>query len=158
VRNVSYGDELFLLTLVLRELEQGVRLELESTRFIDRLQADIAFLDEALGDYQKTLSGNPHLPGKMEYLRRLCRLQTDFSAFLGNLSRSTSAIGKAFAPLRDALLAMERKQADLARTGRRLMSEAGEQRTQELHGISDEEFRILLSPDEPGEQGRRAGG
>ena len=151
MRNISYGDELYLLTLVLRELEQGVRLELESARFMDRMQANIAFLDEALGEYHTVLRANTHLPGKLEYLRRLCRLGTDFAVFLAGLAQATSAIGRSFAPLRDALQEMERRHVELARTGRRAMLDAGAEKGQELHGISDEEFRILLSPEDPGE-------
>jgi hypothetical protein len=36
VKNVSYEDEIYMLTLVLQELRHGVDLELVSARFIDR--------------------------------------------------------------------------------------------------------------------------
>ncbi len=150
MRKVSYGDELYLLTLVLRELDHASRIGIETSRFLDRLQADIAFLDEALGDYHAVLTANTQLPGNLEYLRRLCRLQADFAAYLTQLSRPTTALGRAFAPLRETFGQMERRHAQLAGVGRRVLADAGGERGQERHGISDEEFRILLSPDEPG--------
>ena len=151
MRNVSYEDELYLLSLVLKELEHGIRLDVGSTRFLDRLQSDIAFLDEALGEYHAALSSGTQLPGRLGYLRSLHRLLRDSSAMLGILAHGTSTVGKAFAPLRDALTAMQGRQTELARSVRRELAAAGGERSQDLHGISDEEFRILLSEPTPEE-------
>jgi hypothetical protein len=145
VRNVSYEDEIYMLSLVLRELEHGAGLDVQSTRFLERFQADIAFLDEALADCHATLCGNPHLPGRLGHLRSLHRVETGFAAFLAELARGSNALGKALAPLRDALLAIEGRHGELARAARSIISGAVEGGSQEQHVISDEEFRILLA-------------
>jgi len=149
VRNVSYEDELYLVQLVLRELEHGVRLDVGSTRFLDRLQSDIAFLDEALGEYHASLCAGKELPGRVGYLRTLHLLLRDFATLLGSLTHGSSALAKAFAPLGEALAAMQARQSALARSARAELTEASGDRIQDVHGISDEEFRGLLSEPEP---------
>ena len=153
MRDVSHEDEIYMLSLVLRELEHGAGLDIRSTRFLERFQADIAFLDEALADCHAALCGNPHLPGRPGHLRNLHRVQTDFAAFLAELARGSSVLGKALAPLRDALLAMEGRHEELARAARGVITEAGEGGSQEQHVISDEEFRILLADEGTGADG-----
>ena len=81
-------DEIYLLTLVLQELEQGTGLDVQSTRFLDRFQSDVAFLDEALADYHAALCANPQLPNRLGYLRLLHRVQTGFSALPRTISAS----------------------------------------------------------------------
>lgn len=147
MRNVSYEDEIYLLTLVMQELDHGAKLVVQSSRFLDRFQADIAFVDEALSDYQAALCGNPQLPGRLQYLRSLHRVQIDFATFLSGLAHGSNALGTTFAPLRETLAAMERRHAGLARTVRAVLAEAGEGKPADQPVISDEEFRILLADD-----------
>lgn len=149
MRNVSYEDEIYMASLVLQELDHGAKLEVQSVRFLDRYQADIAFLDEALADYHGALCSNPQLPGRPAYLRSLHRVQTEFATFLSRLTQGPSALAKALAPLRDSLVAMEHRHAELARGARELLRESSEGGAAEQPVISDEEFRILLADDGP---------
>jgi hypothetical protein len=150
VKNVSYEDEIYLLTLVLQELHHGVELELHSIRFIDRFQADLALLDEAISDYHAVLCGNAQLPGRLGYLRDLHRIQVAFASILGGLERGANPLGRALAPLRDTLGAMQRRHAELARATSAVLADAGEGRP-EQPVVSDEEFRILLADEEGAE-------
>lgn len=145
MRTVNYEDEIYLLTLVLQELDYGAKLDVQSTRFLDRFQADVAFLDEALVDYHASLCGNPQLPGRIPYLRLLHRVQVGFSAFVGDLVRGSGPLGRAFAPLAETLRALERKHAELARAAAAVLNDSGEGKRSDQHVISEEEFRILLA-------------
>jgi hypothetical protein len=150
VENVSYEDEIYLLTLVLQELHHGVELELHSTRFIDRFQADVALLDEAISDHHAALCGNAQLPGRLGHLRDLHRIQVAFAATLATLERGENPLGRALAPLRETLGALQRRHAELARATAAVLAEAGEGRP-EQPVVSDEEFRILLADEDAAE-------
>jgi hypothetical protein len=145
VRTVNYEDEIYLLTHVLQELDYGAKLDVQSTRFLDRFQAGVAFLDEALLDYHASLCGNPQLPNRISYLRLLHRVQAGFAAFVGDLVRGSSSLGKAFAPLGETLRAMEQKHAELARATAAVLNDSGEGKPSDQHVVSEEEFRILLA-------------
>ncbi len=145
VRTVNYEDEIYLLTLVLQELDYGAKLDVQSTRFLDRFQADLAFLDEALGDYHASLCGNSQLPNRLSYLRVLHRVQVGFSTLVGDLVRGSNPLGRAFAPLGETLRAMARKHAELARAVASVLGDSGDGKPSDQHVISEEEFRILLA-------------
>jgi hypothetical protein len=149
LRNVSYEDEIYMASLVLQELDYGVKLDVQSVRFLDRYQADIAFLDEALADYHGALRSNPQLPGRQAYLRSLHRVEAEFATFLSRLTGGSSALGKALAPLHDSLVAMQRRHAELAREAQELLTESSEGAGSGQPVISDEEFRILLADEGP---------
>jgi len=153
VRTVNYEDEIYLLTLVLQELQFGAKLDVRSMRFLDRFQADVAFLDEALRDYHSALCGNPQLPGRLAYLRLLHRAQAGYIGFLGELVRGTSPLGRAFAPLSETLRALEGKHAELARASAAILADSGESKPADQHVISEEEFRILLAEDGTADDG-----
>ena len=151
-RKINYEDDIFTLSLLVRTLGDVLKLEIDPEFFRERVETDISFLDSATNRIHQSLAASPFFLKKTEYLLAMQRLKRSFSELLGDIASrklpfaeflpggETRYRGMADAHARDAL----EIRSSLTQDG------GGE----EEHMVSEDEFKILMSPpDEGTEQG-----
>ncbi|MFA7567416.1 MAG: hypothetical protein WCY01_10350 [Alkalispirochaeta sp.] len=79
---VHYEDNLFFLHSILRTIESGLRLDIDSEYFKDKVLEDIFFIDSSLMRTFSTLKDNAYLINRSAYLRSLRRTVRAFVDFL----------------------------------------------------------------------------
>jgi hypothetical protein len=82
---VNYDDNLFYLLSLTRVLSNGLKLELDSDYFADRLLEDILFIDRTLQQIYEALSVNAYLINRKGHLRELMRVKRAFADLLDEI-------------------------------------------------------------------------
>lgn len=82
---VHYEDNLFFLHSILRNLDSGLRLDLDPEYFRDKILEDIFFIDATLMRTFSSLKNNGFLIHRSSYLRSLRRTVRAYIEFLQRL-------------------------------------------------------------------------
>ena len=79
---VHYEDNLYFLHAILRTIEAGLRLDIDTAFFRDKVIEDLFFVDESLMRTFTSLTDNEHLINRALHLRSLRRAMEAFCDFL----------------------------------------------------------------------------
>ena len=147
-KRVNYEDNIFFLTLILKQLTAAFKLNIDATLFKDRLIEEIRFLDAASDEIYQSLQSNPLMIDRWEHLKELQKLNRSFISLMEEILAAKLPLSKALeesSPLVERLLEARRAQhqriRDLA-SGYQVSAGEAEQI------VSEAEYRHLLSPDD----------
>ena len=79
---VNYDDNLFYLISLTKVLSNGLKLELDSDYFRDKVLEDILFVDRTLEQIYEALRVNAYLINRKGHLRELMRAKRSFADLL----------------------------------------------------------------------------
>ncbi len=82
---IHYEDDLFYLTLMIKNLREGFRLPLDSEFFQEKALSDLRFLQTTLHHFFDILKENTLLIRRAEYLHSLVKVEGDFIRLLKEL-------------------------------------------------------------------------
>jgi hypothetical protein len=143
---IHYQDDLFFLSVQVKSLDSVLSTEADPEYFLDRLVADLSFLDGALRNFGAMLVQNVLLIDRPEYLKLLERTVRSFAEILDKLIESKYPRAAAFAPRAQLL-------GEIRAAQRALLSELGGQLSSSLSGeaetdhVSQDELSGLLRED-----------
>ncbi len=138
-----YDDNLFYLNEIIVNLDDAVKLDIDSSLFLDKFVEDIMFVESILGRLYLSLKENDMLIRRSEHLRRIMRSKQVFSELLGNITSGDTTIGKNLYPFFPKFRELIAEQREHISEIRNLLSSPSSGDQQE-DMVSQEEFRILL--------------
>jgi hypothetical protein len=147
-RKINYEDDIFTLSLLLRTLGDVLKLEIDPEFFRERVESDIAFLDTAIGRIHQTLAASPFFLKKSEYLKGLQRLKRSFADLLKEIAAHTLPFAEFLPGAESRYAALAEAHARDALEIRTSLSQSGTGEEEQM--VSEDEFKILMSPPEEG--------
>lgn len=84
-KRINYGDSIYLIHEMIRTIQCGLALEIESSVFNEKLIDDIFFIDRVLEMVYESLQKNPMLIIRDEHLRQTLRAKQDFLDILDTI-------------------------------------------------------------------------
>lgn len=138
-----YDDNLFYLNEIISNLDDAVRLDIDSDLFLDKFVEDIMFVESVLGQLYAALKENDLLIRRAEHLKRIMRSKHIFSELLNNIMNGDSALGKNLQPFYQKFRELVHEQHEhIIETRGLLNTTPSEDQNEDM--VSQEEFRILL--------------
>ena len=144
-KRINYGDNLYLLGLVLKDVTAGARLNVDPDLFLDRLVEDLFFLDASIGRIHELLAANPHLLERLEHLKSLQKLCQGLVQLLDGLVQKQLPLGEHLGHFAEKFDLMARNHEDLARQIGRAIHEDSTHPPEESYTVSENEMKFLLS-------------
>jgi hypothetical protein len=145
----NYEDNIFFLLLLVKSLRDGLRLEIDSKYFGQKMVSDLFFIASVIDDIFKPLKSNIHLFKRQNYLKELKRLKKQFVDLIDDIADNKVPQASLFLSSADRLKELRKIYAkDILEIKSMLPKSSGEQGGEEEHIVSEEEFRVLLLPDE----------
>ncbi len=144
-KRINYGDNLFLLTLILKDLTAAARLNVDPDIFLDKLVEDIFFLDSTIASIHEQLSANPHLLDRLEHMKSLQNVSQAFGRLLGDLRGRRLPLGEHLAHFDEKFELLRQTQDGIVRATSRVIQEASASPPEESRAVSEEELRLLLT-------------
>jgi hypothetical protein len=139
-----YDDNIFYLNEIVSNLDDAVRLDIDSDLFLDKVVDDIMFVESTLGRLYASLKENDLLIRRAEHLRRIMRSKQLFAELLEHITSGNSSLGKNLYPFFSKFNELVTEQQEHIGEIRRLLSTSTTADVQNEDMVSQEEFRILL--------------
>ncbi len=138
-----YDDNVFYLNEIISNLDDALKLDIDSDLFLDKFVEDIMFVESILEQLYISLKENDLLLRRPEHLKRIMRSKYIFAELLNSIMNDDSDLGKNLHPFYQKFRELVHEQRDHINEIRNLLSEATTV-TQHEDMVSQEEFRILL--------------
>jgi len=100
-QKIDYNDNIFLLSLKLKLIEDSLKLNLDTYFYISNIKSDIFFISEGIERYFNALIKNTILIDRTETLKNLKRLVSKFINLLVQLTDKDNDYSKHFDELTD---------------------------------------------------------
>ena len=139
-----YDDNIFYLNEIVSNLDDAVRLDIDSDLFLDKVVDDIMFVESTIGRLYVSLKENDLLIRRAEHLKRIMRSKQLFAELLENITNGDSSLGKKLYPFFSKFRELIDEQHDHTDETRKLLSSSTAAAAQNEDMVSQEEFRILL--------------
>ncbi len=151
-RKINYEDDIFTLSLLTRTLRDMLKLEIDPEFFKERVSGDIVFLDSSINRVYQALDASPFFLKRSDYLKALQRLKRSFVDLLDDITARRVPFAEFLAGMEERCRGMSEAHGRDVLSIRSSLSQQGA--AEEEHMVSEDEFKILLSPQEEGpEQG-----
>ena len=139
-----YDDNIFYLNEIVSNLDDAVRLDIDSDLFLDKVVEDIMFVESTIGRLYVSLKENDLLIRRAEHLKRIMRTKHLFAQLLENITTGDSSLGKNLYPFFSKFKELIDEQHEHFDEIRRLLSSSTTAPVKNEDMVSQEEFRILL--------------
>ena len=139
-----YDDNIFYLNEIVANLDDAVRLDIDSDLFLDKVVDDIMFVETTLGRLYVSLNENDLLIRRAEHLKRIMRSKHLFAELLENIIAGNSSLGKNLYPFFPKFKELINEQHAHIDEIQRLLSSSADEAVKNEDMVSQEEFRILL--------------
>ncbi len=145
-KKINYEDDIFTLSLLVRNLSDILKLEIDAEFFRERIDGDIAFIDATARRIHESLAESPVFLKRQEYLKGMQRMQRSFIGLLEAILEKRFPFAEFLQGQADRYRAIrEAHEKDLGDINSALSRSSG---LEEQHMVSENEFKILLSPTE----------
>lgn len=144
-KQINFGDNIFFLTLILKDLSSGVRLSLDNDIFLDKLVEDIFFLEGSIEKVFELIKQRVLLIDRLEHLKNLETLSSDFAAFLGEIIMAAVPVAEHLAAFSEKFNNVKDNQHKLVSEMREIIHGTDQSETTEEDMVSREEFEFLLA-------------
>jgi len=149
-RKINYEDNIFYLKLMLKQLQSGLKLSIDSALYAEKIAADIAFLDKTVGGILHSLETNLMLLDRLELLKDLEGFARLFVQFLDEVLTNESGLLSEMADHVHAFQQIKERRLEDTRRIREIINGSGSGEVEADQIVSEEEFKFLLSQDEEG--------
>ncbi|MFP4384391.1 MAG: hypothetical protein ACLFST_07580 [Spirochaetia bacterium] len=150
---INYEDNIFYLTTQIRNLKNGIKLDIDPDFFKDKFVEDILFIDSGLRKIYQSLTRNVYLIHRNDYLRSLQRAKKAFVVFMEEIESDASPFCAKLSPFRKQLSASkDTQQNEIKEIHQQLNS--GNDASVVSNGedvVSQEEYQFLFKAGEEGE-------
>jgi hypothetical protein len=145
-KKINYEDDIFTLSLLVRTLRDIMKLEIDPEFFRERITADINYLDGCINRIYQTLTASPFFLKRSDHLKAMQRLKRSFGELLDDISLRRVPCAEFLADQAERCRGLSEAHARDASAIRSSLAQPGS--FEEEHIVSEDEFRILMSPQE----------
>ncbi len=150
---INYGDSLFVLSAMVRNVRDALQLEAEASVFFDKLVEDVFFVESALDKFFESLQASPLLIDRNEHLKTLMRAENELGDLLDGLVHERYRLSEEFRPFHSRFNTMIE-----SRRARAAQIKAAIEKSEPLAGengdmISPAEYEFLLVDKESNQEG-----
>ena len=146
-KKINYEDDIFYLIVLIRRLGEGLKLDLDTHFFLDKIADDLFFIDETMEKISTSLESNIHLIKREKYLRDFKRAERRLIRILDDVIENKVEFSEQLQPFLEKLKKIKENHSQSMERIGGLLSRILNQ-TPEEDIISEEEFRYLLSDEE----------
>ncbi len=146
----NYADNIFFLSQYIKNLQQGLNLELDPNYFRDKILEDILFLDSCLARLYSSLRNSNFLITRNDHLRDLQRAISLFVKFIDSIldnSCTFTELKSAKTKLTACRIEQEKNRSDISSI---ISGTPTEEESEDT--VSQDEFRFLLEQDYDNEE------
>ncbi|MAG13091.1 MAG: hypothetical protein CMN78_00660 [Spirochaetales bacterium] len=141
---IYYDDNIFFLNEIISNIDDGIRLDIDTGLYLDKLVEDILFVESTLSRLYGSLQENNKLIRRSEHLRRLVRSKLKFSELLEDIVQHRVPLAENLVPFYPKFNELISEQQDhLAEIRNQLSASPGSADGSE-DVVSQEEIRYLL--------------
>jgi hypothetical protein len=144
-KQINFGDNIFFLTLILKDLSSGIRLSLDNDMFLDKLVEDIFFLERSIEKVFELIKERVLLIDRLEHLKNLETLSSDFAAFLEETIMGDVPVAEHLAAFSEKFDSIKDNQHKMVSEMREIIHDTDQSETTEEDMVSREEFEFLLA-------------
>jgi len=141
---IYYDDNIFYLNEIISNIDDGIRLDIDSGLFLDKLVEDILFVESTLARLYGSLQENDKLIRRGEHLRRLVRSKLKFSELLEDIVQHRVPISENLVPFYPKFHELISEQQDHLDEIRAQLTTANGSADEGEDVVSQEEIRFLL--------------
>ena len=84
-RRVNYDDNIFYLTLLFKGIAAGLKLNIDTELYRERIVEDIRFLDKTCSNIYQSLKADHLMIDRLTHIKGLQKLNANFSALLEDI-------------------------------------------------------------------------
>ncbi len=147
-KRINYEDDIFFLLLLLRRLQEGLKLSIDMEFFGSKVVDDILFIDEKMEAIFNLLKGHSILLGGEEYLVALKKVLRNFIDLLEDIMGNKFPGSYYFSDLRISFEKLVEKSRNILTDVEQMIRELGKKEEEVKQIVSEEEFKFLLSDGE----------
>ena len=148
VKRTNFGDDIFFLTMKVKNLRDGCKLELSPDLFTRNISDELRFIFAALARINSTIRASAFAINRTEYLKDLLRLHRNFAELIDSITGGEAAYSAMLGEGKAALIGISEKTRSDIDELLALLTRLGETNEEGTDIISEEEYRILLSDGE----------
>ena len=147
-RRVNYDDNIFYLTLVFKGIAAGLKLNIDTGLYRDRLVEDIRFLDKTCSSIFQSLKADNLMIDRLAHIKGLKKLNGSFIALLEDVLEERLPLASALEQDFDLLQRIQsNREAEFAGL-KEMIVRLGEPGSDQEQIVSEQEFKFLLSSDQ----------
>ncbi|NNM53805.1 MAG: hypothetical protein HKM05_03685 [Spirochaetales bacterium] len=145
---IHYEDDLFYLTLVIKNLREGFRLPLDREFFREKFLFDLRFLQETLLRFTDTLKQNSLLIRRAEYLHSLVKVEGDFVRLVTELLQNQLLFSEYLEDFSDELARYQAEHREIETDIRGLLKVLSQEDDGKHDVITATELDLLTRPND----------
>lgn len=147
-----YDDNIFYLTEIIKNLRDGLRLDISPRLFLDKTVEDLLFVESALTGLYTSLTKNELLIKRAEHLRRLMQAKILFIEILDFITAGEAGISEKLEPFFERFRNLADEQREHTNEIHKILSEAAATLAESTDIVSQEEYRYLLMGEQNSEE------
>jgi hypothetical protein len=151
-RRVNYDDNIFYLTLVFKGIAAGLKLNIDTGLYRDRIVEDIRFLDKTCSNIYQSLRADHLMIDRLTHIKGMQKLNANFIALLEDILKERLLLASAFEQDFDLLQRIESNREVELSGLKEMIAKLGESGSDQEQIVSEQEFKFLLSADEEEEE------
>lgn len=149
---IYYDDNIFYLNEIIRTLSDGVRLDIDTELFLDKLVEDILFVESTLTRLFGSLQNNDLFIKRSENLKKLIRTKSLYADLLESIFLGKVPVSKHLMPFFPKFTDLCEAQRKSINDIQSLLSASVTAVGENTDTVSQEEYRFLLSEEENSEE------
>ena len=147
-RRVNYDDNIFYLTLVFKGIAAGLKLNIDTGLYRDRIVEDIRFLDKTCSGIYQSLKADHLMIDRLTHIKGMQKLNTNFIALLKDILEERLPLASALEQDFDLLQRIQSNREVEFAALKEIISKLGEPGGDQEQIVSEQEFKFLLSSDQ----------
>ena len=147
-RRVNYDDNIFYLTLVFKGIAAGLKLNIDTGLYRDRIVEDIRFLDKTCSSIYQSLKANHLMIDRLIHIKGMQKLSADFVALLEDILEERLPLASALEQDFDLLQRIQSNREVELSGFKEMTARLGESGGDQEQIVSEQEFKFLLSEDQ----------
>jgi hypothetical protein len=147
-QNFNYDDNMFYLSLKVKVLKDGLKLDINNSLFLANFLAEIYFIAENITKVSDSLKSSGLVVGRVEHCKNLTRLEKQFTSLLTDILHKeilfTNCLEENFDRFKKIMLMLSNDMTEL----KHILSDEKAKSEEDRYIISEEEYKVLLSTNE----------
>ena len=145
---IHYEDDLFYLTLVIKNLREGFRLPLDAEFFREKALDDLRFVEATLRRFSDNLQENSLLIRRAEYLHSLVKAEGDFLRLVAELLQNQLVFSENLGDFIEELASHQARHREIEVDIRATLKVLSQEEDGKHDVITATELDLLMRPDE----------
>ncbi|HEQ72644.1 MAG TPA: hypothetical protein ENN69_09160 [Spirochaetia bacterium] len=145
---IHYEDDIFFLNLTAKRLADGLKLELDPSLFHAHVLDEILFLSRSIVFFLDSLKTTQLKVNRVNYLKSIFAVNKQLIEILNSLLTRQVPFAEHLADQFDHLTNLRTQHSEYEYEIRDAMTTSKKSTVQDHEALSEEEYRILLSPED----------